>query len=95
MDLLEDQAFVTQFLQRSQRCLLESRLLAEDLLIKGGIAFYREGYVIEPMEIVRCLFDNPSGTPAFFFGWISALIFPLLSATAMDGQLKDCCQGGS
>jgi hypothetical protein len=51
--LLEDQAFVAQFLQKSHCCLLESRILAEDLLTNGNIAFYREGYVITPSGLCR------------------------------------------
>jgi hypothetical protein len=94
--LLEDQAFVAQFLAKSHCCLLESRLLAEDLLTNGNITYYREGYVIVPSGFTPDVsLTNRPGTPACFSGWISAHIFPSLSATAMLGQHKDCCQSVS
>jgi hypothetical protein len=42
---LEDQDFVVQFLAKSHRLLLQSRLLAEELLTKSGISFHQKGYV--------------------------------------------------
>lgn len=43
--LLEDRAFVIQFLQKSQGHLLRSRLLAEDLLTRAGINYHQKGCV--------------------------------------------------
>lgn len=43
---LEDQEFVTNFLEKSQRLLLQSRLLAEKLLTQAGVNFHQKGYAI-------------------------------------------------
>jgi hypothetical protein len=42
---LFNQAFVSQLLQKSQRLLLQNRLLAEHLLTQAGISYHQEGYV--------------------------------------------------
>ncbi|KAI1640709.1 pyridoxal phosphate-dependent transferase [Biscogniauxia mediterranea] len=41
--LLEDQEFLAQFLQKSDRLLLQNRLLAEDILERAGIEFHKPG----------------------------------------------------
>lgn len=43
---LEDRVFVRQFLQKSHRLLLQSRLLAEDLLNDIGVKYHPEGSVL-------------------------------------------------
>lgn len=43
--LLEDQDYLSGFLEKSQRRLTESRLLVEELLTKAGISFHQKGYV--------------------------------------------------
>ncbi|KNG84798.1 hypothetical protein ANOM_006713 [Aspergillus nomiae NRRL 13137] len=40
---LEDQEFVAKFLKRSHHCLLQSRLLVEDLLFQEGISYSQKG----------------------------------------------------
>ncbi|KAH8897571.1 PLP-dependent transferase [Thozetella sp. PMI_491] len=42
--LLEDQNFVAQFLEKSHRLLLQTRLLAEELVSREGIAYHEPGY---------------------------------------------------
>jgi 1-aminocyclopropane-1-carboxylate synthase len=44
-EILDDQAFVTRFLEKSHHLVLQSRLLAEELLSKAGISYHQEGYV--------------------------------------------------
>jgi hypothetical protein len=63
--LLEDQEFIIQFLQKSQKGLLQSRLLAEKLLAQAGINYYQQGQVtddtdyneskaLQPKQLVQC-----------------------------------------
>jgi hypothetical protein len=42
---LEDQQYVSRFLQKSHRSLLQSRLLAEDYLAQAGIQYHHPGSV--------------------------------------------------
>lgn len=42
---LDDQAYVTKFLEKSQKLLLQNRLIAEDLLNQAGVGFHKKGYV--------------------------------------------------
>lgn len=44
--LLEDKSFLTRYLNKARFKLLQSRLLAEDLLRQAGIPYYDEGYVL-------------------------------------------------
>ncbi|KAI1371326.1 acc synthase [Hypoxylon crocopeplum] len=41
--ILEDQDYVAKFLEKSGQVLLQSRLLAEDLLTQAGISFHQKG----------------------------------------------------
>ncbi|KAI1654474.1 PLP-dependent transferase [Daldinia decipiens] len=40
---LDDQAYVTKFLEKSQNLLLQNRLIAEDLLNQAGVGFHKKG----------------------------------------------------
>ena len=41
--MLEDQGFITKFLEKSHAVLLRNRLLAEELLKQAGISFHDKG----------------------------------------------------
>ena len=47
----EDQEFVAKFLKRSHHCLLQSRLLVEDLLSQEGISYSQKGYDATKLEL--------------------------------------------
>ncbi|KAI1136382.1 acc synthase [Hypoxylon sp. FL0543] len=72
---LEDQEYVAKFLEKSQKLLLHSRVVAESLLTHEGILFHEKGYVFYQLTWYSSLCNgatdpshNVLGTQAFSYG---------------------------
>lgn len=94
---LEDQEFMDQFLQKSHKKLLQSRLMTEKLLEEAGIGYHEEGYAPAeyhfPLE-GRPSVDKPPGTRDSSFGSILRLICLSTKRARTVGQPRSCSRRG-
>lgn len=68
--ILENQEFVTQYLDKSRAMLAKSRLLAEQLLTEQGISYHNRGYVHSLLKQHNKYHINSHTRNAGLFLWL-------------------------